>query len=102
MVALAAAVRAEGEAVSRFRDERPRQRPHLTVGRVTPVRSARGRGAPRLPVEADHLVRALAVYEGPEWVVDEGLLLSSVPGAGRGGGPLYEIVKSIGIGTVAG
>jgi len=102
MVGLAAAARAEGEGVSRFRDERPRQRPHLTVGRVVQSRTGRRRGAPRLPVEAVHLVRALAVYEGPEWTVDEALLLSSVPGAGRGGGPLYEIVQSARVGTVAG
>ncbi len=44
------------------------------------------------------LVRALAVYEGPRWQVDELLLVSSRPGAGRGGGPLYEAVETFPLG----
>jgi 2'-5' RNA ligase len=38
------------------------------------------------------LVRALAVYEGPAWRVEDVLLLQSQPGEGRGGGPLYTTV----------
>ncbi len=102
MVRLAADVRAVGEQVSRFRDERPRMRPHLTIGRVLPGGTSRGRRAPRIPVEVDHLVRALAVYQGPEWTVDELLLESSVPGAGRGGGPRYETVRRMALAAVAG
>lgn len=102
MVRLATDVRTAGERVSRFRDERPRVRPHLTIGRVVPERAFRGRGAPRLPVEVDHLVRALAVYEGPSWTVDRLLLESSVPGAGRGGGPRYGTVRRMSLGAVAG
>ena len=44
------------------------------------------------------LVRALAVYEGPRWLVDELTLVSSQPGAGRGGGPLYERVETFALG----
>ncbi len=113
MVRLAAAARTAGESVSRFRDERPRLRPHLTIGRLPPARSSgrpgarsagsgRGRGASRPSAEADHLVRALAVYEGPRWSVAQTLLVSSVPGAGRGGGPRYETVRRMPLGAVAG
>lgn len=101
MVRLAAEVRTAAERVSRFRDERPRMRPHLTIGRVAPTRAPR-RGAPRLPVQVDHLVRALAVYQGPSWTVDDLLLESSVPGAGRGGGPRYETVRRLPLAAVAG
>jgi 2'-5' RNA ligase len=78
-------------------DDRVRSRPHLTVGRVAPsARSARrGRrpDAGALPgAGVGALVRALAVYEGPPWRVEELLLLQSQPGAGRGGGPLYTTV----------
>ena len=45
------------------------------------------------------IVRALAVYEGPRWEVGEILLMSSQPGAGRGGGPLYEVVERFALGT---
>jgi 2'-5' RNA ligase len=88
-------------------DNRVRERPHLTVGRVRP-----GSGPPRRrssladrpgqrpdmqgPDDQDvaaGLVRALAVYGGPRWQVDELLLVSSQPGAGRGGGPLYAVVE---------
>ncbi len=49
----------------------------------------RARGAGRGDDPTAGLVRALAVYEGPEWVVDSVLLTESRPGEGRGGGPLY-------------
>lgn len=46
----------------------------------------------------DAVVRALAVYEGPSWTVDEVVLLESVPGAGAGGGPLYTPVQVCALG----
>ena len=101
-----------GEAAGGATDNRPRDRPHLTVGRVRPgsrpprrrsSRPDRPRPRPDLQASADDdlaasLVRALAVYEGPRWLVDELHLVSSRPGAGRGGGPLYERVESFGLG----
>ncbi|MDM7831978.1 2'-5' RNA ligase family protein [Cellulomonas edaphi] len=100
---------AAGEAVGAWHDDRPRDRPHLTVGRVRPgSRPPRRRGSPagatspsgRRGSEVDDevaaaLVRALSVYEGPAWLVDEVLLVESQPGAGRGGGPLYRPVERI-------
>jgi 2'-5' RNA ligase len=47
----------------------------------------------------DALVRALAVYEGPTWWVEDLLLLQSQPGAGRGGGPLYTTVGTWRLGS---
>jgi RNA 2',3'-cyclic 3'-phosphodiesterase len=108
----AACVRA-GEAVGAVPDERPRDRPHLTIGRVRPGarpprrRSSRpefgrpGGGGPREPRSVDPgddaaaLARALAVYSGPAWTVREVLLVESRPGAGRGGGPLYTPVDRV-------
>ncbi len=102
-----------GEAAGAFEDRRPRERPHLTVARLRPgarpprrgsSRPARGHGpggdAPgRAAVPSDEdvargVARALAVYEGPSWRVDAVLLVASHPGAGRGGGPLYEVVET--------
>lgn len=65
--------------------ERKRQRAHLTVAR--PSQRMRSRGWD--PVIPD-LVRALSVYEGPAWHVDEIELVSSELGKGRSGGPRYE------------
>jgi len=99
-----------GEAAGAVPDGRARDRPHLTVGRVRPGsrpsrrRSSRPeRGGPGPEPERDEdvaagLVRALAVYEGPTWPVHELLLVSSQPGAGRGGGPLYERVATFPLG----
>ncbi|KQR11194.1 RNA 2',3'-cyclic phosphodiesterase [Cellulomonas sp. Leaf334] len=98
-----------GEAAVGVTDNRPRDRPHLTVGRVRPGsrpprrRSSRPGQKPdaRVPEDEDvaaSLVRALAVYEGPRWLVDELTLVSSQPGAGRGGGPLYERVDTFALG----
>ena len=47
-----------------------------------------------MPFDAETLVGALAVYEGPEWTVDALLLIASRPGEGRGGGPLYTAVDA--------
>jgi len=105
------AAREVGAVVGAHDDGRVRDRAHLTVGRARPGsgpprrRSSRpsagaGRAAPgeRLaedPVAA--LVRALAVYEGPSWTVDEVRVVESMPGAGRGGGPLYRTVACLGL-----
>jgi 2'-5' RNA ligase len=92
---LSGALREAGEAAGGRRDDRVRSRPHLTVGRVRPGgaggagRGRRPRGGGRGDESTAGLVRALAVYEGPEWVVDSVLLTESRPGEGRGGGPLY-------------
>ena len=78
-------------------DDRVRSRPHLTVGRVDPsLRRSRSRWTRQAQGEdpADVLVRALAVYAGPSWLVEDVQLLASQPGAGRGGGPLYTPVRT--------
>jgi 2'-5' RNA ligase len=100
---LAQAAAAAGEAAGARRDDRPRDRAHLTIGRVgdagrRAAAGARGRrdresGATG-PVAPEALVGALAVYEGPEWTVEAVLLVASRPGAGRGGGPLYTTVAT--------
>ncbi|WP_315099015.1 RNA 2',3'-cyclic phosphodiesterase [uncultured Cellulomonas sp.] len=100
-----------GESSGGVTDNRPRDRPHLTVGRVRPgsrpprrrsSRPDRPGARPDVPgAEEDvaaALVRALAVYEGPRWLVEELELVSSRPGAGRGGGPLYERVATFPLG----
>lgn len=107
MGALASAAVAVGTEVTGRVDERPRHRPHLTVGRVTagrPGRAGRGgrtgrtagpAGPGRPPDPVQGLVHAMSLYDGPEWVVDHLVLVSSRPGAGRGGGPLYEDVDRV-------
>ncbi|PVU81587.1 RNA 2',3'-cyclic phosphodiesterase [Cellulomonas sp. WB94] len=88
--------RAGSDLVARS-DDRVRSRPHLTVGRVDPsIRRSRSRWTGQAQAEdpAEALVRALAVYEGPSWLVEDVLLLASQPGAGRGGGPLYSTVRT--------
>jgi 2'-5' RNA ligase len=80
-----------GESAGAPSDHRARDRPHLTVGRARP-------GARPDAEVAASLVHALAVYEGPTWRVDELALVSSRPGAGRGGGPLYERVEAFPLG----
>ncbi|ROS28258.1 RNA 2',3'-cyclic phosphodiesterase [Cellulomonas sp. PhB150] len=97
-----------GEAAGAWPDQRARDRPHLTVARVRPgsgpprrrgsssASAPAGRRGPGADEDAAAiLVHALAVYDGPTWQVDELLLVESRPGAGRGGGPLYEPVGRI-------
>lgn len=103
MGSLTARAVAAGQDVGTRPDQRVRSRPHLTVGRVDPA--ARPSRRPRRRDEpgtsgagVDALVRALSVYEGPAWVVDEVLLVRSEPGAGRGGGPLYTDVAHVPLG----
>jgi RNA 2',3'-cyclic 3'-phosphodiesterase len=106
---LARACAAAGEAAGAWHDDRPRERPHLTVGRIRPgSRPPRRRASPagatapsgrRGPGDDDDpaacLVRAMAVYDGPSWLFDEVVLVESTPGAGRGGGPLYVPVERL-------
>jgi RNA 2',3'-cyclic 3'-phosphodiesterase len=88
-------------------DGRVRDRPHLTIGRARPGsgpprrRSSRPGDSVRTGAQDDPiaaLVRALAVYQGPQWTVDHVLLVESVPGAGRGGGPLYRTIERLPLG----
>jgi RNA 2',3'-cyclic 3'-phosphodiesterase len=102
---LVQAVRQVGEQVSSYRDTRERLRPHLTVGRVLDDSASRRTGSRsrgRVPGAVDHLVHALALYEGPTWVVEDLLLEQSWPGGGRAGGPRYEQVDRWPLGAVAG
>lgn len=118
---LARSAVAAGRAVGVRPDERPRERAHLTIGRVRgggrpgnggPGRRDRGdAGRVRLgagrwsgvpdavdAVDPDGVVAALAVYEGPAWTVDALRLVASRPGEGRGGGPAYETVEELAFG----
>ena len=65
-------------------DAHRRQRAHLTVAR-TGTRT-------RDPLLLDDHAHALAIYTGPEFAVDEVLLLESHLGKGRSGGPKYDVV----------
>jgi len=94
---LSDAVRGAAAALVTRSDDRVRSRPHLTVGRVDPaLRRSRTRwtGPAHGEDPADALVRALAVYEGPSWLVEDVQLVASQPGAGRGGGPPYTLVRT--------
>ncbi len=102
-VALATAATELGAEVTGWQDQRVRSRLHLTFGRVTDrspgsrsgrARPGRGRGT-GTPSVADRLVHALSVYTGPSWRVEELLLVSSRPGEGRSGGPLYSDVATL-------
>ena len=87
-----------GAEVTGRTDSRVRSRAHLTVARVRSQARTRARpyrrgaeGSPGGPGgdRVAALAHALAVYAGPEWTVDRFALVSSRPGEGRGGGPLY-------------
>ena len=99
---------AAGELVGAPSDRRVRERPHLTVARVSggagPVHGRRGgRGGRQVgdgeAEVGDALVAALAVYGGPDWTVRALRLVESEPGAGRGGGPLYTPVAELAFGA---
>ena len=98
---------AAGELVGAPPDRRVRERPHLTVARVSAgAVPAGGRHGGRVGRRvgdgaadvAEALVAALAVYEGPDWTVGSLRLVESAPGAGRGGGPLYTPVAELALG----
>lgn len=99
MAGLAAAAGEAGSEVTGRADERPRHRPHLTVGRVVAERSGRARRTGRAADQVQGVVHALSLYEGPSWHVDHLVLVRSRPGAGRGGGPLYDDVARIELGS---
>lgn len=71
-------------------EERHRQRAHLTVARTNGSSTLRT-WDPLL----DDIVRALSVYEGPDFVADRIDLVQSTLGAGRSKGPLHEVVGSV-------
>lgn len=78
-------------------EERSRQRAHLTVARTSRTERTRqarerrrgSRVRAHSGPELAHVVRALSVYEGPEWTLGEIRLVSSVLGEGRSGGALH-------------
>lgn len=90
MAALAAAATGVGLDVTGREDDRVRHRAHLTIGRVVAERTGRDRRSGRSPEQVRAVVHALAVYSGPEWLVDHLVLVRSRPGEGRSGGPLYD------------
>jgi len=73
------------------RDAPKARRPHLTIGR----RSRRTRGTDQA---LDDLVTALSVYRGPEWKVDQVVLMQSELGQGRSGRPKYSLLASARLG----
>ncbi|WP_250445335.1 RNA 2',3'-cyclic phosphodiesterase [Actinotalea sp. C106] len=105
MHGLIAAARRSGESAGAAPEVRVRSRPHLTVGRVSRGAGDRGRsgrrghlsrGAPEPgPGAAESLVAAMSLYRGPSWTVDQVELMSSQPGAGRHGGPLYTPLRAV-------
>jgi len=119
---MTAAGRVGAEVLGRAPDGR--SRPHLTVaranGRLRAERGRRGRRADRAPsrvgrrgpavgrrgpagdAEPAALAHALALYTGPTWAVEEVALVRSRPGAGPGGGPLYDVVHRSPLRPVAG
>lgn len=92
---VAAALGDEAGVVAR---DRAAGRPHLTVARLragaAPSGARRRRGAPPAvgPAPLAARARALGVYSGPGWTAQEVVLVSSVLGAGRSGGPAHDAV----------
>ena len=86
---LVSGVRSAARAVGLPDDARLRVRHHLTMARAT-----RPGGA---TVAAD-LVRALAVYRGPEWDVTRVTLVESHLGEGRSGGPRHVEIADLMLG----
>jgi RNA 2',3'-cyclic 3'-phosphodiesterase len=100
-----------GAEVTGRADGRVRSRAHLTVARVRSQARIRARPhrrrEPTSPGGAGgdrvaSLAHALAVYAGPEWTVDRFALVSSRPGEGRGGGPLYTTERLFPLGDIPG
>lgn len=104
---LCAGAREVGAAVLGRTEARERARPHLTVGRVAQeVRATRsrrrgprpdGRAGERDPLAAP--VRALGVYEGPSWTVQDVRLVRSDLGQGRGGSALHTDLARLRLGV---
>ncbi|KGM11251.1 RNA 2',3'-cyclic phosphodiesterase [Cellulomonas bogoriensis] len=89
LVALGRQVVRIGEDLTGRRDERPRSRPHMTVGRIRVSSTGRHGRHRDAAGPLTSMVRALALYQGPAWTVDRVHLVRSEPGRGRSGGPLY-------------
>ncbi|KAE8763961.1 2'-5' RNA ligase family protein [Georgenia thermotolerans] len=89
LVTLMSACEDVGERFARV-ERRDRHRAHVTLARLSARRP-----------EADELAgraHALSVYAGPPWTATDVDLVSSRPGAGRSGGPLYEVVDRFRLG----
>lgn len=106
------------------RAEDRRSRPHLTIARTGGRARGRrldGRGGGRVAgpgggrtigggrtsdrragEDPAALAHALALYAGPSWTVGEIALVSSRPGAGPSGTPLYDVVHRAVLDAVAG
>ncbi|MFH5822621.1 2'-5' RNA ligase family protein [Georgenia sp. AZ-5] len=89
LIELMAACEDVGESYARI-ERRDRHRAHVTIGRLSARRPAADELADR--------AHALSVYSGPVWTATHAELLSSQPGAGRSGGPLYEVVERLPLG----
>ena len=63
-----------------------RFRPHVTLART------------KRPIQATSWVRLLDAYRGPEWTIDEVVLVASYLGQGPRGRPRYERVESFRLG----
>jgi len=99
-------------------DHRAGSRPHLTLARVRTGQGDRNRrgdrggrgdrsrhsgrgghnGVDSSPAIAD-LARALAVYQGPTWLVGEVGIVASKLGAGPHGGPLHHRIAAVELGS---
>lgn len=86
---------------------RERHRAHLSVATMSGAAGHRGNkrarkdphawaaGVPRI----EHFVRALSVYSGPDFTVDEFALFESRLGEGPGGAPAYDVLARFPLGT---
>lgn len=75
-------------------DDRPRSRAHLTVARV--------RRGERRTGDVAALAHALAVYQGPSWVLEDIAVVASQLGAGPAGHPVHEVLARLPLRAVAG
>jgi 2'-5' RNA ligase len=106
LAGLVAASLAAGEDIGLPPEPRARNRAHLTLARLggrrpdtrrpdTHRTGAPPRRAGTAVEDVADTVRALAVYSGPAWRAGQVLLVRSQLGAGRGGGPLHEVVAGL-------
>lgn len=84
-------------------DDRPRSRAHLTVARVRRQQSGGGthRGERRTG-DVAALAHALAVYQGPAWMLEDIAVVASQLGAGPAGHPVHEVLARLPLRAVAG
>jgi 2'-5' RNA ligase len=73
-------------------ERRDRRRAHVTLARLSVRRPE--------PDELAGRAHALSVYAGPPWTATDVDLVSSRPGAGKSGGPLYEVVDRFPLGAL--